>query len=413
MSAARDRTVSDGPVTPAAQRGGLPSPRFVLSGSEEEYFQRVPAERPNLDAADDSRFCFTGLGVRGRPRVMVMQGDRARVEIGDGVTFGRNVEIWLGGNHRTDWVTMFALREVDNLSGAYQGHPSSNGDVLIGKGSSIGDGVCVLSGIRVGEGAVIKPFSVVTKDVNPGDTVSGNPARIVGRTPRSSVRPGSEAASRRAEQYSRLLRKPRLVASRAMYTALRRVHGPDIRPSASDSEGEPAPVNMGIASYSRPQARRPLHSECEVVVGNYASIFWDVECLFDVPGVLTPFTKSAKQSRPGGLDNSDLRSTIRIGHDTWIGRGAKLVGASVGDGAVVAAYSVVTEDVAPYSIVGGNPARTIGRRFDAETAEALTRVGWWDWPEEVVLSRAGDLCTDDVAGFIDRYRARIEGDTDC
>ncbi len=67
-----------------------------------------------------------------------------------------------------------------------------------------------------------------------------------------------------------------------------------------------------------------------------------------------------------------------IGNDVWIGRRAYIKpGITIGDGAIVAAMSVVTKDVPPYTIVGGNPARIIRKRFSDDIIERMLRVRWW------------------------------------
>lgn len=83
-----------------------------------------------------------------------------------------------------------------------------------------------------------------------------------------------------------------------------------------------------------------------------------------------------------------------IGHDVWIGYKATIMaGVTVGDGAIIATQSVVTRDVPPYAIVGGNPARVIRRRFSDEAIERLLQIRWWDWPAEKI-TRNVQLLTD-------------------
>ena len=74
-----------------------------------------------------------------------------------------------------------------------------------------------------------------------------------------------------------------------------------------------------------------------------------------------------------------------IGPDVWIGTEAKLMpGVTIGAGAIIAAHSVVTKDVRPYAVVGGNPAVERYRRFDDETVSHLLDIAWWDWPAEKI-----------------------------
>jgi acetyltransferase-like isoleucine patch superfamily enzyme len=80
------------------------------------------------------------------------------------------------------------------------------------------------------------------------------------------------------------------------------------------------------------------------------------------------------------------KETPTIGHDVWIGADVLILsGASIGDGAVVAARSVVTKPVPPYAIVAGNPARVVKYRFDEETIRDFLDLKWWDLPDEVIL----------------------------
>lgn len=69
-----------------------------------------------------------------------------------------------------------------------------------------------------------------------------------------------------------------------------------------------------------------------------------------------------------------------IGNDVWIGNSVTIMqGIKIGDGAIIGANSLVTKDVVPYTIVGGNPAREIRKRFDDATIQYLLTLKWWDW----------------------------------
>jgi len=99
---------------------------------------------------------------------------------------------------------------------------------------------------------------------------------------------------------------------------------------------------------------------------------------------------------------------VTIGHDVWIGHAAIVMpGVSIGDGAVVGSQAVVTKDVAPYTIVGGVPARVIRERFPREVAAQLAAIGWWDWPREVLEARFEEL--NDLPSFLARYGTGTRG----
>lgn len=80
---------------------------------------------------------------------------------------------------------------------------------------------------------------------------------------------------------------------------------------------------------------------------------------------------------------------IIVGNDVWIGLGATIMGGvQIGNGAVIAAGSVVTKSVPPYAIVGGNPARIIKYRFDEDLCRKMDAVKWWNWTKEEIIARA-------------------------
>lgn len=106
-------------------------------------------------------------------------GENSTVKIGKYCSIASGVCIQLGGNHRVDWITTYPFNVLNNKAKNFSGHPSTKGDVIIGNDVWIGQEALILSGVNIGDGAVIAARSVVTKDVPPYAIVAGNPARIM------------------------------------------------------------------------------------------------------------------------------------------------------------------------------------------------------------------------------------------
>lgn len=93
-----------------------------------------------------------------------------------------------------------------------------------------------------------------------------------------------------------------------------------------------------------------------------------------------------QENTPDHMSQLPFKGDIVIGNDVWIGRESVIMpGVKIGDGAIIAAYSIVTKDVEPYSVVGGNPAKFIKKRFNDELIDLLLQFKWWDLkPDELV-----------------------------
>ncbi|MEZ9057855.1 type B chloramphenicol O-acetyltransferase [Vibrio pelagius] len=96
-----------------------------------------------------------------------------------------------------------------------------------------------------------------------------------------------------------------------------------------------------------------------------------------------------------------------VGNDVWIGSEAMIMsGVTIGDGAIIASRAVVTKDVAPYSVVGSNPAKHIRFRFKPDEIDKLLEMQWWHWSEEQLKHAMEWLCSSDIQGLY-QYWKRI------
>ncbi len=110
------------------------------------------------------------------------KNENAKLIVGNFCSIAQNVNIYLGGNHNTQWVTTYPFGHIhknifNNFNG--DGCPSTKGDVIIGNDVWIGANVTIMSGIKIGDGAVIANNSHVVKDIEPYSLVGGNPAKLI------------------------------------------------------------------------------------------------------------------------------------------------------------------------------------------------------------------------------------------
>jgi len=91
------------------------------------------------------------------------------------------------------------------------------------------------------------------------------------------------------------------------------------------------------------------------------------------------------------------RGDTVLGHDVWLGYEALVLpGVTIGNGAIVGARAVVSSDVPPYAVVGGNPARLLRMRFPPDIIEALQQIAWWDWPADKITRNLAAIMGADI-----------------
>ena len=114
------------------------------------------------------------------------------------------------------------------------------------------------------------------------------------------------------------------------------------------------------------------------------------------------------EQTPPHLSQLPFKGDIVVGNDVWIGRESVIMpGVKIGDGSIIGAYAVVTRDVPPYCVVGGNPARFIKKRFHDELIQILLELKWWDFPEEKLVEFLPLLCDPDLENVQQRLKQEL------
>jgi len=195
---------------------------------------------------------------------------------------------------------------------------------------------------------------------------------------------------------------------------------PVIDPTASVRDSQ-----LGI--YTEIGARTKV---AETIMGDYSYIVNDGDVIYSTIGKFcsiaaqvrinpgnhpmwrasqSHFTYRASAYFKGESDESEFFDWRRdhhvtIGHDVWIGHGVViLAGRKIGTGAVIAAGAVISKDVEPYTIVGGVPAKEIGRRFNKSIAARLEELEWWNWDHETLRLRLADFRSLKIEAFLEKY----------
>ncbi|BAP41344.1 CatB-related O-acetyltransferase [Pseudomonas sp. 21LCFQ02] len=167
---------------------------------------------------------------------------------------------------------------------------------------------------------------------------------------------------------------------------------------------------VGVGTYGIPEVLE-FGDDTVLKVGSYTSIADGVRILLGGEhrtDWLTTYPFPAMIDKLEDIkDYAPSKGDVVIGSDCWICADAVILsGVTIGHGAIVAAGAMVTRDVPPYSVVGGNPCKFIRWRFEEQVREELLQAAWWDWPVDEVKSVARTLCSADLQAFLTYIRRR-------
>ncbi|MDO6811609.1 CatB-related O-acetyltransferase [Tenacibaculum soleae] len=142
----------------------------------------------------------------------------------------------------------------------------------------------------------------------------------------------------------------------------------------------------------------------KLIIGKFCMIASDVKFIMNGANHLTDSISTYPFAIFGnGWENAmegktyPKKGNINIGNDVWIGYNATIMaGVTIGDGAIIATNATVVKDVPPYTIVGGNPAKEIKRRFSDEKIAQLLELEWWNWDIEKITKNIQNLTDNEV-----------------
>lgn len=174
----------------------------------------------------------------------------------------------------------------------------------------------------------------------------------------------------------------------------------------------------------------PFTSVVETTMGDYSYVVNNCQIIYSTIGKFCsiaaycrvnpgnhPIDQAAMhhfhyRSRQFGFDESDYEPFFdwrrsfptTLGHDVWLGHGAVVLpGVRIGHGAAIGAGAVVTKDVAPFTVVGGVPAKPLKMRFPEEVREGLLKLAWWDWPHDRIKAALADFRGLSAAEFVAKH----------
>ncbi len=147
----------------------------------------------------------------------------------------------------------------------------------------------------------------------------------------------------------------------------------------------------------------------KLIIGKFCMIASDVKFIMNGANHMTdslstyPFAIFGK-----GWENAmegkayPKKGNITIGNDVWIGYNATIMaGVTIGDGAIIATNSTIIKDVEPYSVVGGNPAKEIKKRFSKEVITKLLKLQWWNWDIQKITKNIQNLTDNEIENIVE------------
>jgi len=170
---------------------------------------------------------------------------------------------------------------------------------------------------------------------------------------------------------------------------------------------------IGYASYGMPTVHT-YHDGATLTIGSYCSIASNVQIFLGgqhriswVSSYPFPLFFRMDSIYKENCLLADSKGDVIIGNDVWLCANCTILsGVTIGHGAVIANGSMVSQDVEPYAVMAGNPAKLIKWRFDESTRKVLLESNWWNWSKDEIIDVMEKICNDDLSHFLNYVKSR-------
>jgi virginiamycin A acetyltransferase len=164
-------------------------------------------------------------------------------------------------------------------------------------------------------------------------------------------------------------------------------------------------IEIGQPLHGCPPKILSYASTDRVSIGKFCSIAPDVTIVAASGQHIMNLTVYPGIGKPPKNAKSEVKTVkqVKIGNDVWIGTGVIILNVSIGDGAIIGSGAVVSEDIPPYAVAVGVPAKVIRYRFTAQQISKMLKIKWWNWSSQKLRENEQYFSSNNIEGFVAKF----------